>query len=503
MKPLLECPIFRVRVAALGVLLLAASAGLAQMYTVTDLGTLGGASSSANGINASGQVVGAAAISGSSSPSHAFRTAANSPINPATDDLVPPGPCTSDDFDNGRCIFNATANGINKSGTTVGWMGTCCATDVRAFHTAPNGPIRLPDDFIGNDGPQAYGINRSGEVVGFDVFTFHAFRTAANYSSSNPVMHDLGTLAPGGVNSYGAGSTHAYGINDSGQVVGSSDIGNNAPYPGASHAFRTAANRAINPATDDLGTLGGSSSIASHINLFGQAAGMSYTPADTAGHAFRTAPNRPINPATDDLGTLGGSSSYAKGIDDYGQVVGWAYTTGDTAQHAFLYSSGVIRDLNNLIPAGSGCELIGAADINDTGQIAANGNCGGQGHAVLLNPVYKAFVRPPINADGSSVFKARRGVLPVKFRLTQYGVRTCTLPPATIAITRAAGGTLASVNESIYVTPAHSGSNFGIDPTACQYIYHLDARSLGPGAYLVDLSIDGVMVGHAVFALQK
>jgi hypothetical protein len=90
----------------------------------------------------------------------------------------------------------------------------------------------------------------------------------------------------------------------------------------------------------------------------------------------------------------------------------------------------------------------------------------------------------------------------VKFSIAHNNVATCTLPPATIAVTRAAGGTLASVEESIYGTPADTGSNFRIDPTACQYIYNLAASSLGAGAYLVDISIDGIMVGHAVFALK-
>lgn len=118
------------------------------------------------------------------------------------------------------------------------------------------------------------------------------------------------------------------------------------------------------------------------------------------------------------------------------------------------------------------------------------------------NPIYKAFAQPPINAAGSSVFKANRGVVPVKFTLTHNDVPTCTLPPATISVTRTAGGTLGAVDESIYSTPADSGSNFRIDPTACQYVYNLAASSLGVGTYLVDISIDGIMVGHAFFALK-
>jgi hypothetical protein len=113
---------------------------------------------------------------------------------------------------------------------------------------------------------------------------------------------------------------------------------------------------------------------------------------------------------------------------------------------------------------------------------------------------YKALVQPPINADGSSVFKANRGVVPVKFTLTQNDVPTCTLPAATISVTRTTGGTV--VAESIYITPADIGSNFRIDPTACQYIYNLAASSLGAATYRVDISINGIVVGHAAFAVQ-
>src|SRR5204862_5661146 len=82
-------------------------------------------------------------------------------------------------------------------------------------------------------------------------------------------------------------------------------------------------------------------------------------------------------------------------------------------------------------------------------------------------PAYAAQVQPPINADGTSVFNVRRGVVPGKFTLTLNGVATCALPPATIGLTRTAVATLGEVNESFYSGSADSGSNFRIDN--CQY----------------------------------
>ena len=63
-------------------LLFAASACLAQQYTVTDLGTLGGSVSYGLGINASGQVTGTSYTTGDSAQ-HAFLI--SSPYTPMTD----------------------------------------------------------------------------------------------------------------------------------------------------------------------------------------------------------------------------------------------------------------------------------------------------------------------------------------------------------------------------------------------------------------------------------
>ena len=107
----------------------------------------------------------------------------------------------------------------------------------------------------------------------------------------------------------------------------------------------------------------------------------------------------------------------------------------------------------------------------------------------IVVPSYAGQVQPPINADGSSNFNVRRGVVPVRFNLTLGGVATCDLPPATIAVTRTAGGVIGQVNESDYSGNADTGSNFRI--SSCQYVYNLNARALGVGTYRVDILIDG------------
>jgi hypothetical protein len=115
---------------------------------------------------------------------------------------------------------------------------------------------------------------------------------------------------------------------------------------------------------------------------------------------------------------------------------------------------------------------------------------------------YQAQVQQPINADGTSVFSAKRGVIPIAFKLTSDGASTCQLPPATISVFRTSGGALGSIDESVYLSKSDSGSNFRIDSTKCQYVYNLGASSLGPGTYKAYISIGGSVAGSATFALK-
>jgi hypothetical protein len=124
----------------------------------------------------------------------------------------------------------------------------------------------------------------------------------------------------------------------------------------------------------------------------------------------------------------------------------------------------------------------------------------GLGQLVIEPPAYAAQVQPPINGDGTSIFNSRRGVVSVRFTLTYGGVATCTLPPATIAVTRTAGGVTGQVNESVYTASADTGSNFRTN--GCQYMYNLDSHTLGVGIYRVDIKMFGGAVGSATFELR-
>jgi len=113
---------------------------------------------------------------------------------------------------------------------------------------------------------------------------------------------------------------------------------------------------------------------------------------------------------------------------------------------------------------------------------------------------YAAQVQLPINADGSSVFSVKRSGVPVVFTLTSDGAATCQLRPATISLFRISGGVVGSIPESTYRLKSDNGSNFRI--SNCQYVYNLGVSSLGPGTYLVNISIGGSVAGSATFALK-
>ena len=88
-------------------------------------------------------------------------------------------------------------------------------------------------------------------------------------------------------------------------------------------------------------------------------------------------------------------------------------------EHPFLYSDGVMRDLNSLIPADSGWELANVEDINDNGYIVGKGiRSDGREHAVLLTPksYFDGFYQPVDNLPTLNKTKPGK-TIPIRFSL--------------------------------------------------------------------------------------
>lgn len=119
---------------------------------------------------------------------------------------------------------------------------------------------------------------------------------------------------------------------------------------------------------------------------------------------------------------------------------------------------------------------------------------------VIAFPRTIAQIQQPVNPDGSSVFNAKRGVVPMKFNLLQDGAASCNLPPASITLYRLSGSDTVPVDEGLYAMAADSGSSFRI--SGCQYVYNLAASAVGPGDYKAGVVVNSEVLGIAYFSLK-
>jgi probable HAF family extracellular repeat protein len=205
------------------------------------------------------------------------------------------------------------------------------------------------------------GLNDAGQVVGTSrTANPHNYGDPFLWDSSNG-MQDLGTLG-GPPNSLV--TSVAYAINSQGMVAGEAAA---TDFVDVYHAFFYS-----DGTMTDLGKLPGvdytADSTAYGINDAGQVVGYAvFVPVFYDERAFLWDSQNGIQ----NLGTLGGEFSFAYGISTSGQVVGDA-DVRDGVRHAFVWDrQNGMQDLNSLIPP-SGLELNQARAINDAGQIVGN-----------------------------------------------------------------------------------------------------------------------------------
>jgi probable HAF family extracellular repeat protein len=330
-----------------GILLLTAASSLCAAqtsYSVTDLGTLSSNGYSvASAINATAQVTGAAGTSNSSLSDIFFYS---------NGDMTSLGTLGG---------ASGIGNGINASGQVAGYSQNSVGT-YRAFLSSGSTLTDIGD--LGGGSAVAYGINDLGWAVGSGVT---AKGENHPFLYRNGRMTDLGTLGSGNNDWWNS----AQGVNNSGVVTGTS-------YDAQGNFFGFVWKSGK---MTKMGTLGGAWSQAYAINNKGQIAGLAYTKNGSAHGFIANCATCPLK----DLGTFSSFSTvWAFGINDSGFVVGKSTFAG--TYHAFVYSNGKIKDLNGMISAGSGWELIDAEGINASGQIVGMGTHNGQEHAYLLTP---------------------------------------------------------------------------------------------------------------------
>lgn len=308
-------------------------------YTMTDLGSLGYGVTRAGAINNNGQVTGYSYLS------TAFQVT-----------------CPPQKYGQPKQCFEHPYHAFLWSSGTMTDLGT-----------------------LGGHFSRGYAINLSGTVVG----TADTKIGGDSFLWNGKTMSDIGSWS-------------ADGINDLGQISGTC-----GPNPGLHACMYSSGKLSQLP---DPGTFTPINCGGGQINQSGQVVG---TCDDTSSYTHGVLWT---NGTPTDLGTLGGPQTGAQGLNNLGQVVGWSQTSTDAAQgflwsngkmtdlgfswvpaaindngvivgSSMIYSNGTVRDLNNLIPPGSGFTLSDATAINDSGQIVVDGsNAIGQDHAFLLTP---------------------------------------------------------------------------------------------------------------------
>jgi len=231
--------------------------------------------------------------------------------------------------------FEWPASTVNNAGTVVGGADSS--------NSNPNYPNVNP--FLG-----------PAQLFGYaDPFVFQAFKWEKG------TLTNLGTL-PGGYNSF------PDWISANGLVAGASENGVIDPVNGYPeiHAVLWKGRKIM-----DLGTLGGTESVAGSVNTRSQVAGGSFDASNNT-RAFRWTEDEGLR----DLGTLGASSAIAGTINERGQIAGESALCDTCNQDAFLWEDGKMHRIPDF-----GGPISFHYALNNRGQVVGQSDLPGGAYA--------------------------------------------------------------------------------------------------------------------------
>src|SRR6267143_1505577 len=302
-----------------------------QQYTFTDLGTLGGPTSTANGINNKGWVTGVSDLPGGTT-FHGFLWQKGVMTDLGT--LGGPNSAVFWPVKDNRGLIVGVSDTSNTDPLGEDFCGFGTHQICLGFLWQKGAMTPLPT--LGGNNGYATGVNNRGQVVGLTEST-------RDSSCIAPQVFDWEAVVWGPEE----GEIHEL-----------------PPFPGDSVAAAIAIN-------DKAQVVGGSGPICGPVST------------TLSLHAVLWQDG-----SVTDLGSFGGTmNNVGTAINNLGQVVGNSCNKTGTICRAFLWQDGVMTDLNTLIPAGSPL-LIYGGDTNSGGEIVGQAfdQTTGKMSAFLLTP---------------------------------------------------------------------------------------------------------------------
>jgi probable HAF family extracellular repeat protein len=359
---------FRVAGLGLAFAVLTGSAWAQERYNVFDLGVVGNPPAGPYIIRNDGLISGAAATPDGSSM-HAVLWYKGRKIDIGKPGLGGPNSAAFGVNEFGQTVGQAETSRPNAEDFCgFNAYGFASSTACRPFLWQDGVMTKLPT--LGGHNGFANSINNRGVVAGIAETDATDPTPGCPVHQFEPVVWERGrihSLPPYSGDSDGVAAQ----VNDKGQVVGASGTcGSFNPNTG----LYLVENHALlweNGVATDLGNLGGEGGLAGNhacaLNDQGQVVGHSDLPNDASFHGFLWTRETGMK----DLGTLSGDfASLALGINDGGVVVGASIGPAFSTFRAVLWEKGTVTDLNTLVDANpKNLYLVQGESINSRGEI--------------------------------------------------------------------------------------------------------------------------------------
>jgi len=278
---------------------------------------------------------------------------------------------------------------INKNGQVVGAAENASHEIHATLFDITGAGSNIDLGTLGGEYSCAWSINNEGQIIGEAQITSGGDLHATIFDSTGGGNNfDLGTLGTGTW-------SQAISINDNEQIVGSAY---NAEF-GLGYRHATLFDKTGSGNNIDLGTLGGNFSHAYKINNTGQIVGLSTNVANNERATLFSGNNI-------DMGTLGGDNSRAQSINDSGQIVGWAYVGWPGFTHATLFDSsgggnnidlGTLGGNNSVANSiNNSGKIVGYAETSDGSKVATLFDATGSGNNIDLNNLIDQSLGRPL-----------------------------------------------------------------------------------------------------------